>query len=198
MGRKTRRSLTSEDKELWGQVAGSAIPIRRSKLVEILETTPPPTRKREASVPLLPFSMGQNTNPLRSSSTDLKPSLGQSLAKAPVQMDKKSFTHMKRGRLAPEGRIDLHGMTLSEAHPALTSFILNAFTDRKRLVLVITGKGKDKPEYDFMPVQRGILRHQVPQWLRMAPLMHCVLQISQSHIKHGGEGAYYVYLRRQR
>ena len=198
MGRKSRRSLSQEETELWGQVASSTIPMVRPKTIEVFETQTPPTPNPRAKDPLIPFTVGQSKPAHRGSTVNLKPTLSSSITAAPVQMDKKSFANMKRGKLKPEGRIDLHGMTLSQAHPALTSFILNSVADGKRLVLVITGKGKDKPEYDFMPVQRGVLRHQVPQWLRMAPLTHYVLQISQSHIKHGGEGAYYIYLRRQR
>ena len=113
-------------------------------------------------------------------------------------MDSKAFTRLKRGKLSPEGRIDLHGMTLDRAHPALTRFILNAHKNGKRLVLVITGKGKMRDEGGPIPVRHGVLRHQVPQWLSMAPLASAVLQVSQAHISHGGGGAYYVYLRRHR
>ncbi|MCZ4263335.1 Smr/MutS family protein, partial [Limimaricola sp. G21655-S1] len=41
-------------------------------------------------------------------------------------------------------------------------------------------------------------RHQVPQWLALQPLAQAVLQVTPAHISHGGEGAYYVYLRRIR
>ncbi|WP_150121448.1 Smr/MutS family protein, partial [Sulfitobacter sp. HI0023] len=44
----------------------------------------------------------------------------------------------------------------------------------------------------------GVLRHQVPQWLSAPPLGGLVLQVTPAHISHGGGGAYYVYLRRQR
>ena len=57
-------------------------------------------------------------------------------------MDAKAFARMSRGKLSPEARIDLHGMTLAEAHPELIGFILNAQAQGLRLVLVITGKGK--------------------------------------------------------
>jgi DNA-nicking Smr family endonuclease len=43
----------------------------------------------------------------------------------------------------------------------------------------------------------GVLRHQVPLWLRQPPLGQAVLQVSEAHLKHGGSGAYYVYLRRR-
>ena len=46
--------------------------------------------------------------------------------------------------------------------------------------------------------QRGVLKRQVPHWLQMSPLSHAVQQVSPAHIRHGGDGALYVYLRRQR
>ncbi|MGB8624362.1 MAG: Smr/MutS family protein [Paracoccaceae bacterium] len=126
------------------------------------------------------------------------PELGERFGKAPVRMDRRSFERMKRGRISPEGRIDLHGMTLAQAHPALISFILQSHGAGKRLVLVITGKGRDGADDGPMPVRRGVLKHQVPQWLNSAPLAGAVLQITPAHRKHGGSGAYYVYLRRHR
>ena len=113
-------------------------------------------------------------------------------------MDSKAFARMKRGKLKPEARIDLHGMTLDRAHGALTGFILSSQSRGLRLVLVITGKGDREDPYDPAPRRRGVLKSNVPQWLRMAPLGSAVLQISEAHIRHGGSGAYYVYLRRRR
>ena len=143
---------------------------------------------------------------LHQPTTNIKPqlsvifhsTLSECRAKQPVQMDKKAFGRMTRGKLKPEGRIDLHGMTLDRAHPALSRFIMGAHKSGKRLVLVITGKGKARDEGGPIPVRHGVLRHQVPQWLAMPPLSSVVLQVSQSHVSHGGEGAYYVYLRRSR
>ena len=125
-------------------------------------------------------------------------SLPDQIARSPVQMDKKTFGRMNKGRLQPEARLDLHGMTLDRAHPALVRFVLSNHASGKRLVLVITGKGKARDDGGPIPVRFGVLRHQVPQWLAMPPLSGAVLQITQAHQKHGGSGAYYVYLRRQR
>lgn len=116
----------------------------------------------------------------------------------PVRMDRKSFDQMKRGKLKPEGRIDLHGHTVDRAHPMLSRFILSAYADGKRLVLVITGKGKERDDGGPIPVRFGVLRHQVPQWLALPPLSSAVLQITQAHDRHGGGGAYYVYLCKNR
>ena len=65
-------------------------------------------------------------------------------------------------------------------------------------MLVVTGKGKDRDEPGPIPTPRGVLRHRVPQWLALPPLSQAVLQVTPAHISHGGEGAYYVYLRRGR
>jgi DNA-nicking Smr family endonuclease len=111
-------------------------------------------------------------------------------------MDTKTYGKMKRGKLVPEARIDLHGMTLDQAHPALTRFILTSYSRGFRLVLVITGKGLQDDPHDPIPRQRGVLKRQVPMWLRMAPLNTAVMDVSEAHLRHGGGGAYYVYLRR--
>lgn len=101
---------------------------------------------------------------------------------------------MSRGKIAPEARIDLHGMTLAVAKSALTGFILSCSASGRRLVLVITGKGKG--DHGPLPSRSGALRHEVPHWLDLPPLSRMVLQVVPAHVRHGGGGAYYVYLRR--
>ena len=146
--------------------------------------------------PIRPFVVGEKADYRRSD--DLLPGLAEGMGRAPVRMDAKSFGKMKKGKLHPEARIDLHGMTLDEAHPALLGFILQSQAMGRRLVLVITGKGKLRDELAPMPVRQGVLRHQVPHWLNMTPLRPLILQITAAHISHGGSGAYYVYLKRGR
>jgi len=111
-------------------------------------------------------------------------------------MDKRAFRRLKRGQTKPEARLDLHGMTVNAAHSALTSFVHSAHASGKRLVLVITGKGRSVNDDGPIPSRVGVLRHQVPQWLNMPPLSPLILQVTQAHQRHGGGGALYVYLRR--
>ena len=198
-----RRTLRPEEDELWQAVARTARPLHalsHRRKVEPPPPTPVNVTQPEPGPRLPSFRLGEKAR-IRPGH-DLAPSLSDSLTQAPVLMDAKAHARMTRGKLQPEGRIDLHGMTLSEAHPELIRFILNAQTAGLRLVLVITGKGKQKPEADGfwgpIPQRIGVLRHQVPLWLRQVPLGPCVLQISESHLKHGGAGAFYVYLRRNR
>ncbi len=195
----SRRRVRPEELELWQQVAKSADPLHRKRKPDPAPVKPPSKVKtdRPAPAPLQSFDMGQAA--LAQTQTHYFPkTTGERLKEAPVQMDSKAFGRMKRGKLEPEARIDLHGMTLDRAHGALGRFIITSQTRGLRLVLVITGKGSREDPYDPMPRRRGVLKSQVPVWLRMAPLGQAVLQISEAHQRHGGTGAYYVYLRRNR
>jgi DNA-nicking Smr family endonuclease len=113
-------------------------------------------------------------------------------------MDQRRFEKLRRGRLDPEARLDLHGMSLERAHAALTGFVTAAHVEGLRLVLVITGKGREGDAGALAPHRRGALRHAVPHWLAAPPLLGRVLEIVPAHVRHGGGGAYYVYLRRAR
>ena len=197
-----RRKLRPEEEALWDKVAGTTERLHAPKPSFLAESETKnskpktPAIKREPE-PIQQFKIGQKSKG-KSSVNDLLPSISDRVAQAPVQMDRKAFQKMKRGKLVPEGRIDLHGMTLAQAHPALSSFIIQSQMRGFRLVLVITGKGKHKDSGGPIPERMGALRHQVPQWLKMAPLGQAVMQVSEAHLKHGGGGAYYVYLRRRR
>ena len=194
---KKPRHLSAEERALWDMVAKRAEPLDKpaAKLARA-KPRAPEVKSPTKTKPLAPFKVGQSVD--HSADHDLLPSLGQQMRAAPVQMDQKAFGRMKRGKLKPQARIDLHGMTLAQAHPALTGFILRSASAGHRLVLVITGKGKNRDDGGPIPTKFGVLRHQVPQWLAMAPLGALVLQVSEAHIRHGGGGAYYVYLRRAR
>lgn len=192
------RHLSAEERALWELVTRRDKPARPAPDIRSpVETAlPKPAVVIVPRDPIRPFQIGQVVS--HTSRNDLLPGLTERLARAPVQMDSKAYVKLKRGKLVPEGRIDLHGMTLAQAHPSLIGFILSAHAAGKRLVLVITGKGKIRDDFAPMPARQGILRHQVPQWLAMPPLGPLVMQIAPAHISHGGEGAYYVYLRKSR
>lgn len=191
-----RRKLKSDEVELWQQIAKSATPL---KLPKNVNTVAKPQSKvaevKNDQFQLNRFEIGEKATQ-KSVQNDLKPSISTALDSAPVQMDYKSFKKMKRGKSTPEATFDLHGMTVAQAHSALIHFLMTSYTRNMRLVLVITGKGKFQKDTGPIPRQVGILRHQVPQWLRMPPLRDKVLQVTEAHGKHGGSGAYYVYLRK--
>lgn len=197
---KKPRGLRPDEAELWQTVAAQTSPLHplrktQSQPEKSIQQTRKPLKINKSG--LRAFRVGEAAVP-HVKGHDLAPSLSERISQSPVQMDHKTFGKMKRGRLSPEGKLDLHGMTMAKAHPALNRFILDAYADGKRLVLVVTGKGKHRDEPGPIPVPFGVLKHQVPQWLMMAPLRSAVLQVSEAHLKHGGSGAFYIYLRRHR
>ena len=190
MTRRRPRGLTADERDLWRKVTRQDAPLHPERPPPIAEqvgqrAAPPPP----ADIP--PFRIGE-----RAAETAMPPAAVDGAAG--VRMDRKSFGQMKRGKLQPEARIDLHGMSLAQAHPALNRFILDSHAQGRRLVLVITGKGKRAADDGPIPARRGLLRHQVPHWLGAPPLAQLVLQVTEAHRRHGGGGAYYVYLRRKR
>ena len=190
----SRRKLTDDEIALWRKVTDTAQRLHPERSIQQLpKPKPKPIKAPRPHRPEIQIGAKAET---RMPAHDLLPGISERMARQPVQMDKKAFGRLKRGKLMPEGKIDLHGMTMDQAHPALTGFLLRAHGEGKRLVLVITGKGKSKSDNGPIPTRRGVLKHQVPQWLAMAPLRSVVLQVAEAHLKHGGTGAYYVYLRR--
>jgi DNA-nicking Smr family endonuclease len=190
------RGLSDADLDLWKRVTD------RTEKMDLKSLFTPAIDAPAPSGPALrrakSLIVGDAQNKPKRLNTQMKPAFADPLGPASVQMDRKAFTKLRRGKIKPEGKLDLHGMTLDRAHPILNRFILTAHQHDKRLVLVVTGKGKQRDEGGPIPTRFGVLRHQVLNWLNIPPLSNVVMQVSQAHVSHGGGGAYYVYLRRGR
>lgn len=98
--------------------------------------------------------------------------------------DPNLIRQVRNGRRRIDAKIDLHGHTQDAAHHELNTFIRRNFALGRRVLLVVTGKG-DKGQ--------GVLRVNVPRWLT---LMREVMGCAPADIKHGGDGALYVFLRK--
>ncbi len=168
------KKLTDEDRVLWSLVARSATPLKGKKLVE--EETPKPAaqEKMPSAAMAVPASPAA-TQPKRQHVTHV--------------LDRPTLDKLARGKLPIEGRVDLHGMTQSEAHALLLSFLQRAHASGVRYVLVITGKG-------FSSGGDGVLKRQVPAWLLTPPFRALVSSHDLAARNHGGEGALYIRLRR--
>ena len=191
--KKGRRNLSAEERALWSRVVEGTKPLPKMPKVsgDKTDLAPPPPAPEQAEA-LPPFRIGERPNASASAERALA-----ARGPAPPRMDAKAFGRLRRGKLKPEARIDLHGLTAAAAHTALIAFVLRAQGEGKRLVLVITGKGRGEGNTSPFPERPGILRRQVPHWLETPPLAQAVLQVATAHQRHGGSGAYYVYLRRR-
>jgi DNA-nicking Smr family endonuclease len=109
---------------------------------------------------------------------------------------------LKRGEVEPQARLDLHGMTERGAHGALATFIRSAWSRGLRLVIVVTGKSGRAPAPDepfsMNDNRRGILNSAAPRWLSEPELAALIADVRPAHRSHGGAGALYVYLRKNR
>ena len=123
-------------------------------------------------------------------------------AKPPLaDFEERHRRKLVRNAEAIDARLDLHGMRQREAHGALRAFLFASAARGCRNVLIITGKGTQaeiERMRDFMQEERGVLRRLVPQWLAEPEFRAIVLSYTNAGIRHGGEGALYVRVRRSR
>ena len=113
-----------------------------------------------------------------------------------IRIDKKKITLLKKGKIKPERVLDLHGLTSVEAKRKALEFTKINFNLGFKLLLIITGKGKITiNDFNKEEPRNGVLRKSLKSWLYESDLRPNILGIISSHISHGGEGAFYVYLK---
>ncbi|MEM1276115.1 MAG: Smr/MutS family protein [Pseudomonadota bacterium] len=204
---RRKKGLSAEDKALWHRVTAETIPLRPTKGDAPSQPTPkPPRPNRPLAQPgpaqLNPAQILKPTgSPLKSSTRiNLADHTPKQVGRPEPGLDRRTAERLRRGERAPEDRIDLHGMTAERAHGALNGFIARAISRGLRCVLVITGKGGRHRSEDapFMRADQGVLRQAVPRWLKSGPYAHGIVGIFEAHIRHGGSGALYVYLKKRR
>lgn len=107
---------------------------------------------------------------------------------------------LRKGLIEPDAHIDLHGMTQAVAHRTLVSWLSAAHRRGHRLVVVVTGKGNPSNDENapWMSSPHGVLKQMVPRWLNEPELAALIAHVRPAHVKHGGGGALYVYLRKTR
>lgn len=110
------------------------------------------------------------------------PHLPRDLPKAPLA-DRGEERRIKRGKLDIDARLDLHGYTQDRARAALLDFIVSERSAGARVVLAITGKS-------------GVLRVRLGDWLAAPDFRIHLAGYAEAHRRHGGEGAWYVFLKR--
>ena len=175
---RRKRALTEEEHALWESVAKQIKPLRKRPRAAKIEATSTP-----AEAPAKPAA---SPKPLAAIPRAPKP--GPPLL---TPLGRRERSQLSRGRKEIDARLDLHGMTQTRAHRALSDFLQRAHSDGLTFVLIITGKGKIGAESG-----RGVLRRQVPQWLGLPEFRSLVIGFEEAHIGHGGEGALYVRIRR--
>lgn len=163
------RKPTDDEHSLWRQVTQEVAPLKkREKNVPPTKQTPPAERPR-------------TRHKFVAEDMKLPPEEG---------IDRKQQRRLRRGDHEIDATLDLHGLTQDRAYDVLVRFLEGAMERGNRIVLVVTGKGKgDAP---------GVLRAALPQWITKTELSRVVMRIAPALPQHGGNGAYYVFLRKRK
>ena len=180
MSRRDDPLMSAQDRILWGKVARSVKPLP-GKVVDAIPAD-------DEDFGRLLGEEGARARP----GADAPPVPQPSSRAGPSQhgIDRPTRQKLAKGRLPIEGKVDLHGLTQSEAHSLLLSFLHRAYADGRRHVLVVTGKGASFGS-------DGVLKRAVPAWLATPPFRAIVGGYEAAARGHGGAGAIYVRLRRE-
>ncbi len=106
-------------------------------------------------------------------------------------IDRNTAEKLQKGLMPIDVKLDLHGYTIEDVHNLLIPLIMNAYKHQKRMLLIITGKGRNSDTEDT-------LNTYLPRILRSEPLANIVLFFDYAQPKHGGHGAYYIYLKKHK
>ena len=190
-----KRRVTPDELELWRHVAQSVRPIKSKRRPAPPKEAAPstsPARPAKAAKPAVPAGpTAKQQAPAPAKPHELTHGLSHGI-------DRRQAERFRKGKLAIEGKIDLHGRTQQAAHDDLLAFLRRARGAGKRNVLVVTGKGVTQGVRGNAEPKTGILRQAVPRWLNEPGFRSLVLAFDYAEPQHGGEGALYVLLKRIR
>ncbi len=102
-------------------------------------------------------------------------------------LSKKNIRDFNKGNVFIEKKLDLHGFNQVDAKNLLEDFINQSIENGKRLILIITGKGKEG---------EGVIKNNIISWLNNKSLRNKILAVNHASKKHGGSGAIYILLRK--
>lgn len=180
------RRVSEEERALWRSVTDTIKPLAgrrraapRSLVREVTKPNAPVPEKR-TTVDLSGVKIGASLKPAALSPTPNPFAQG---------LDKRSEQRLKRGQMQIDARLDLHGHTQAAAQGEALAFLARAIERGQRCLLIITGKGA---------AGGGVLRKALPLWLEASPQAREILRLTPAAIQHGGDGAFYVLLKRKR
>lgn len=179
----TKKSISDEDKALFRELMRSVKPL--DKLKKIPSPPPEPPKKLSRKVEI-PEQVTRNYN-LSNHYQDIV-QVDSILYYCKAGIPQKRLKELKSGQIPWQAVLDLHGLRPDAARDTLCEFIDQQYHLNHRCVLIIHGKGSHQG-------QVPILKNHVNHWLQQLPE---VLAFHSALPRHGGAGAVYVLLKRQR
>ena len=172
------RRLGPEERALWEKVIASVRPLHPRQASEPVTATPATE----------PVATAVRPSPKSKPSPPKKPQVGTTL-------DAGWDRRLAQGLVQPDLTVDLHGHNLATAYDLLDRRLDQAISTGARLLLLITGR---PPQGEHRPVQRGAIRAAIGDWLAASRHAGDIAAVRGAHRRHGGTGALYIILRRQR
>lgn len=159
--------LTFSERQIWNRVTKNIRPLNEDHGEEISVETPSPAPPIEKTGTLIVKK--------------------QVLPKQQKIQNRESERQVKRGQVQIDAACDLHYFSENVAHVKMKEFVLRKRREGCRCILVITGKGHGG---------EGKIRRSFRLWLETKEAYSLISGYSPAHYKHGGEGAFYLFLRR--
>lgn len=190
MARRPPPDLTSEDRRIWARVSGSVTPPKSRKAARV---TPgailpdEPLKPETVRAPRAPIiGKPKASTKIRAAATARPaPAAPRSV---PEELEPRRQRRLSRERDPIEASIDLHGFGRFEAEDKLRAFLNGSQARGLRAVLVVTGQGRRGG---------GVIRASIQEWLQAHALRGVVSGFASAHRRHGGDGAFYVTLKRR-
>ncbi len=189
------RGLSAEEAALWEKVASTVEPLARTQSAPITKNRPALTAKPVPMTMPVPVPKSQRGR--------IPPPAPPKPVPAPVPrndrtgLDSSWERKLSKASIDPDYTLDLHGHTLDAAYVRLDRGIAQARAMGARLVLVITGKPRPVDAAD-RGSRRGAIRAKILDWLAAGSHGSAIAAIRKAHRRHGGEGALYIVLKRER
>lgn len=208
----TRRRITPEERALWRRATSTVRPIRNNALVGDHDSDGADDdtilkKAHKIKNGAAPSGRTKHVNPDAPKHRHLTRSHGAPASpqgpRAPDPFrsgDPKVERRVRRGRQNIDAVFDLHGHTQSSARAALYGFLLEARARNHACVLIITGKGvRREGDADASRWSTGgVLRARFQDWMREDEFRQHIVRVSAAHARHGGGGAFYVFLKRKK
>lgn len=187
------RGLSAEEQAAWARLAESVTPMPGRAVprpAKPADNAPPKPPKPPPKRVVKPAPRPTMPTPSRSPTPTPRRHFDS-------QLDSHWNRRLKAGQVAPDYTLDLHGHTLDGAYDRIMSGIDQARAMGARVVLVVAGRERPVDPADRQ-TKRGAIRAKLLDWLAASHHADAIAAVRRAHIRHGGEGALYLVLKRQR
>lgn len=191
---RDENGLTPEDRRIWSRITGTVAAPRSRKAARVTPgaeapahvVVAPPEHPRR--LPKVSPQRNLPTAPPVDSRPPASRTAASRVRSAPEDLEPRRKHRLSRERDPIEARIDLHGFSRFEAEDQLQAFLTSCQARGMRAVLVITGQGR---------LGGGVIRASFGEWMQSPGLRGVVSGFTVAHQRHGGNGAFYVTLKRK-